>query len=273
MAIVVVEIVHDGLLQFVDALEDAAADAFSGDLGKEALDHVEPRAGRGREVQMEARMPLEPALYRGGLVGGIIIDDQMQVEIGQRPLVDGLEKAEELAMPVAGHAFADDGAVEHVERREQGRGAVALVVMRHRPAAALLHRQARLGAVKGLDLALFIDRQHQGLVGRIEVEADDILDLGDEVRIARELEGFRQMRLEPVRGPDLVHRRRCDASPRRHRAFAPVGGIRRLLVERQVHDLLDFPRRQRLAPGRAGGVLQQPVHPLWPHSVAASGAP
>ena len=159
MAIVVVEIVHDGLLQFVDALEDAAADAFSGDLGKEALDHVEPRAGRRREVQMEARMPLEPALYRGGLVGGIIIDDQMQVEIGQRPLVDGLEKAEELAMPVAGHAFADDGAVEHVERREQGRGAVALVVMRHRPAAALLHRQARLGAVKGLDLA------HMGICG------------------------------------------------------------------------------------------------------------
>ena len=106
-------------------------------------------------------------------------------------------------MPVARHAFADDGAVEHVESREQGRGAVALVVMRHRPAAALLHRQPRLGAVKGLDLALFIDRQHQSLVGRIEVEADDILDLGDEVRIARKLEGFRQMRLEPVRNPDL----------------------------------------------------------------------
>src|SRR5580704_3766664 len=81
---------------------------------------------------------------------------------------------------------------------------VISAVMRHRPAAALLHRQPRLGAVKGLDLALFIDRQHQSLVGRIEVEADDILDLGDEVRIARELEGFRQMRLEPVRSPDLM---------------------------------------------------------------------
>ena len=47
MAIVVVEIVHDGLLQFVDALDDAAADAFSGDLGKEAstmLSH-EPDVG------------------------------------------------------------------------------------------------------------------------------------------------------------------------------------------------------------------------------------
>ena len=105
MTVVFVEIVHDGLLQFIDALEDATADALSGDLGKEALDHVEPRAGSGREVQVKARMPLEPALYRRGLVGGIIVDDEMQVEIGQSPFVDGLEEAEELAMPVAGHAF------------------------------------------------------------------------------------------------------------------------------------------------------------------------
>ena len=53
-------------------------------------------------------MPLEPSLNCGGLVGGIIVDDEMQVEIGQRALVDGLEEAEEFAMPVAGHAFADD---------------------------------------------------------------------------------------------------------------------------------------------------------------------
>ena len=117
-------------------------------------------------------MLLEPAFDRGSLVGGVIVDDEMQVEIRLCPFVDGLEEAQELAMPVAGHAFADNGAVEHVESRKQGRGAVALVVMRHRPAAALLHRQPGLGAVEGLDLALFIDRQHQGLVGRIEVEAD-----------------------------------------------------------------------------------------------------
>ena len=93
MAVVVVEIVHDGLLQFAGGFEDAAADALSGDLGKEPLDHVEPRPGGGREVQVEARMPLEPAFYRGGLVGGIIVNDQMQVEVGRRLLVDGLEEA------------------------------------------------------------------------------------------------------------------------------------------------------------------------------------
>jgi hypothetical protein len=35
--------------------------------------------------------------------------------------------------------------------------------MRHRPAAALLHRQPRLGAVERLDLAFFIDRQDSAI--------------------------------------------------------------------------------------------------------------
>ena len=78
----VFEIVHDGALEFGDALEDAATDAISGDLGEEALNHVEPgRRGRG-EVQVEARMCPEPALYRRGLVSGIVVDDQMKIEIG-----------------------------------------------------------------------------------------------------------------------------------------------------------------------------------------------
>ena len=37
---------------------------------------------------MKARMPLEPAPYRRGLVGSIIVDDEMQVEIGQSPLAE-----------------------------------------------------------------------------------------------------------------------------------------------------------------------------------------
>ena len=87
---------------------------------------------------------------------------------------DRLEEADELLMAVALHALADHGAVEHVERGEQGGGAVALVVVGHGAAAALLHRQPRLGAVERLDLALLVDRQHDGMRRRIDVEADDL---------------------------------------------------------------------------------------------------
>ena len=73
---------------------------------------------------------------------------------------ESTKEADELLMPAAGHALADDLAVERVERGEQGRRAVPLIIMGHRAAAATLHRQPRLGAVERLDLALFIDRQH-----------------------------------------------------------------------------------------------------------------
>ena len=42
-------------------------------------------------------------------------------------------------------------------------------------------RQAGLGAVERLDLALLVDRQHDGVGRRIDVEADDVAQLGDEL--------------------------------------------------------------------------------------------
>ena len=104
------------------------------------------------------------------LVGGVIVNDQMDVLLSRGLAVDGVEKADELLMPVAAHALADDLAVEDVEGSEQGGGAVALVIMGHRTATAALHRQPRLGAVERLDLALLIDRQHQGMLRRIDID-------------------------------------------------------------------------------------------------------
>ena len=86
-------------------------------------------------------------------------------------------------MAVALHAAADDRAVEHVEGGEQRGGAVALVVMGHGAGAALLHRQAGLGAVERLDLALLVDRQHDRMGRRIDIEPDDVAQLVGEGRI------------------------------------------------------------------------------------------
>ena len=76
-----------------------------------------------------------------------------------------------------GHGAADDGPVENVEGGEQRRCAVAFVVVGHRPSAALLHRQTGLGAVERLDLALLIDREDDGVGGRIDIETDDVPEL------------------------------------------------------------------------------------------------
>jgi len=47
-------------------------------------------------------------------------------------------------------------------------------------AAPSLHRQARPGAIERLDLAPFIARQNDGTVRRIDIEADDVAQLGNE---------------------------------------------------------------------------------------------
>ena len=79
-------------------------------------------------------------------------------------------------MTMPRHAFADDLASGDVERREQGRRSVSLVVVGHRAGAALLQRQSWLRAIERLDLALLVDPEHQRLVRRVEIKPDDVLD-------------------------------------------------------------------------------------------------
>jgi len=73
-------------------------------------------------------------------------------------------------MPMALHVAADDGSVEHVHGREQHGPAVPLI-MGHGSSAALLHQQAGLSAIEGLDLALFVDAEHDGERRRIDIDA------------------------------------------------------------------------------------------------------
>ena len=53
IGVVVLLVIH---LELGDAVEGAATNAVSGDLGEEALDHVEPGSRGRREVRMKARM-------------------------------------------------------------------------------------------------------------------------------------------------------------------------------------------------------------------------
>ena len=118
-----------------------------------------------------------------GLMRPVVVEDQMHVQDLVDHGVDLIQKLDEFLRPMAQQAFADHLARFDVERSKQRRRAVALVVVGHRGRPALLQGQARLCAVEGLDLALLVHAQHQRLVRRVHVKADDVGDvLGDSDR-------------------------------------------------------------------------------------------
>ena len=76
--------------QFGHAGKDTATQALGRDVAEEPLHHVQPR-GRGRgEMHLETRVLGEPALYGRMLVGGVVVDDQMQRLVFGRPRSQGV---------------------------------------------------------------------------------------------------------------------------------------------------------------------------------------
>ena len=108
-------------------------------------------------------------------MGGVVVEHQVDVEIGRHGRFD---------RAVALVAAADDPAGGDVQGGKQGSRAVARVMMAAPLDLSPLdlspldlswpHRQQRVRAVERLDLRLLIDAQHQRMVGRVELEADDV---------------------------------------------------------------------------------------------------
>src|SRR6185312_3747473 len=110
-------------------------------------------------MESEALMAIEPFADLRMLMGRIVVEDDVDGLGGGNLSLDLVEEADELLMPVLLHAAPDDLAFEDIEGGEQRGRTVALVVVGHGSGASLLQRQARLGAVERLDLALLIDRE------------------------------------------------------------------------------------------------------------------
>lgn len=81
IGIVLFNVVGDSVNEVWLALEHAAADAFVRDLAKPAFDQVEPRGTGRREVDMKTQMLPEPFLDVGMFVGGVVVHDQMQIQL------------------------------------------------------------------------------------------------------------------------------------------------------------------------------------------------
>ena len=108
-------------------------------------------------MEGEARVPVEPLADLGMFVRGVVVEDHVDCLASGHPRLDEIEKADEFLVPVSLHVATDHSSVEYVECREQRGGAVALVIMGHGAGSPLLERQAGLGSVERLDLALLVE--------------------------------------------------------------------------------------------------------------------
>ena len=129
--------------------------------------------------------------------------------------------------------------------------------MGHRAGPALLHWQAGLGAIEGLDLRLVVDREDDGMGGRIDIEPDNIAQLVDELRVGGELKVLDPVRLKTMRAPDPLHRTRADADGFRHHRSSPMGRLNGRISPGERYDTLGDNRTKGWDARRSGLVAQQ----------------
>ena len=121
-------------------------------------------------------------------MSAVVVDHQVQVEVSRELAVQAAQEAQKLLVSMTWVALSDDLALQQFHRGEQSGRAIAFVVVGHGAAAPLFQRQARLGAVQRLNLALLIHAQHQRVIGWIQIQADDVGEFFHKLRVARQLE-------------------------------------------------------------------------------------
>ena len=104
---VLIEVVHcshDAILELLFGCHTDVAQDGSRELGKEALDEIEPRAVLGSEGEFEAPGGLigEPGFGFFGDVRGVIVEDQLDRGVGR---IGGVEKLEEFDEFAAGRSL------------------------------------------------------------------------------------------------------------------------------------------------------------------------
>jgi hypothetical protein len=135
--------------------------------------------------------------------------------------------------------------------------------------------------LEGLDLALFIDAEHHRMRRRVDIQPDDVAQLGDELRVARQFELPYPVRLEAVRAPDALYRGNADLRQFGHRRGRPMGCLARRVGLGQCDDTLADRRGQwrnarwaRLVVQQARDtLLHEPLLPAPQTGLALAGAP
>ena len=97
-------------------------------------------------------------------MSGVIVGNDVNVEIGRALLVDEFEKGQPFLMTMARREVGDQLAVEIIERGEQGQRAMPHVIMGLGANVPDAQRQAGRRALERLAWRFLVAAQHQRLV-------------------------------------------------------------------------------------------------------------
>ena len=201
-------------------------------------------------------MFLEPAFDRRTFVSAGVVHDQMQIQFAWSLLMDLLQETYKLLTTMARQALADDLAIQQPQRGKQGGGAVPFVIVALASGDAGPQRKQRGGSIQRLNLTLFIDREHQRFVWRVEVQTHHVAHLGDKMRVARQLESLHPVRLQAMLLPNPLHGHVRKSLSFGQRAGGPMRGRRRGGPQGRFHDALNPLCRQGFLASGARAILQ-----------------
>ena len=111
----------NGIFERAGAAVGPPLDLFFRQQREPALNEVEPGRARRREMDVEARMRRHPAVDARRLVRPVVVEDQMEVELGRHARVNRLQELEKLLAAMPPMTFADDGAASPDRARQTAR--------------------------------------------------------------------------------------------------------------------------------------------------------
>lgn len=269
--VVGIDVPLDSTGDIAHALKDTAPKAIHCKITEEAFNHVKPRSTCRSEVDVESRIPFEPGFDFFVLMGGVIVADDMDVFLLGNIAADQVEKANPFLVAMLFHAGADDFAAKGIHCGKQRGCAIALVIMGHRLASALLEREPWLSSVQSLDLTLLIAGEDQRVLGRVEIKADDVFEFFLKPLVVREFEAGHPMRLQPMRRPDASNSGCTYSRSFGHRGPAPVRASRRGVLDRHLHNARAGRHGNRRDASWPGLIFENTRKPSL--SVAVSPAP
>ena len=172
---------------------------------------------------------------------------------------DLLHEPEEVRGRMAGAERVRHFAGGDLQGREQIEDAVSPIVVRVAHGAAGAQREGRLRALQRLNRGLLVDTEHNRVLGRVEVEPDDIGDLGGKGRIPAHFVGAHEMRLQAVRAQDVGDAATGAADRVGQQPGRPPAAPGRRRRQRQLHDLLDGVGGHRVVAAARFRLVEQPV--------------